>query len=167
MGQDKKETHVWNLLLNDEEAFQKFIKTEFEKGNIYFDDEIKEIIERAIAAKNKLRGVKVPNKQELLDLFLVKFREKDSIHGAATLVVQTKFFRNWVKVNNKTFNSKTDSYGREKPGDVEFIFNLATNHFGPVEDIRKYIKLIDSNKYQDLLDEFELGWNENEYKTYE
>ena len=79
------------------------------------------------------------------------------------MVVDTKYFKDWVKTNNKTFKPKEDSYGRWIPGEITFIYNLATNHFGRVEDIKRYLKIIDSNKYQDILDEFELGWHESEH----
>lgn len=167
MGQENKTSKAWNLLLNDEKAFQEFIKIEFEKGRVYFEEEVGQIIKKKIAEKDKQRGQKIPNKQELLILFLEKFRETQSIHGAATLVVDTKYFKDWVKTNNKTFKPKEDSYGRLIPGEITFIYNLATNHFGLVDDIKRYLKMIDSNKYQDLLDEFELGWDETQYRTYE
>jgi len=165
MGQENKVNKAWNLLLNDEKAFQEFIKIEFEKGRVYFEEEVHHLIKKKIAEKEKLRGQKIPekDKQELLNLFLEKFRKTQSIHGAATLVVDTKYFKDWVKTNNKTFKPKEDSYGRWVSGEITFIYNLATNHFGRVDDIKRYLKIIDSNKYQDLLDEFELGWHESEH----
>jgi hypothetical protein len=168
MGQGKKIHKAFKLLMEDEVAFQTFIKEEFENHNIIFNDSLGEVIERAMAKRNKAQGVKVPEKGKLIMLFLEHFRMKPTINSAATAVAESDFFDLWrKKYNYKMPKDKSDSYGKTIPGEVTFMYNLASNHFakelgGGVESIKKWLALIDSDKFKDECEDWELGFHPNE-----
>lgn len=153
--------------MEDEVAFQTFIKEEFQNNNVIFNDGLGEVIERAMAKRNKKQGEKVPEKSKLLMLFLDHFRMKPTINSAATAVAESDFFDLWRKKHNyKMPQDKQDSYGRTIPGEVVFMYNLATNHFANelgkgVENIKKWLALIDSDKFKDEAEDFELGFHPN------
>ena len=159
--------------MEDEVAFQTFIKEEFENNNIIFNDGLGEVIERAMAKRNKAQGVKVPEKAQLIMLFLDHFRMKPTINSAATAVAESDFFDLWRKKHNyKMPKEKLDADGRSIPGELTFVYNLATNHFAKqfaeegiegkvVENIKKYLALIDSDKFKDEAEDWELGFHPN------
>lgn len=167
MGQEKKIHKAFTLLMEDEVAFQTFIKEEFENNNIIFNDGLGDVIERAMAKRNAKQGVKVPEKSKLLMLFLDHFRMKPTLNSAAKAVAESNFFDLWRKKHNyKIPKDKLDSDGRVIPGEVTFIYNLATNHFGHVagkgvENLRKYIALIDSDRFKDEAEDWALGFHPN------
>ena len=120
-----------------------------------------------MAKRNTKQGVKVPEKSKLLMLFLDHFRMKPTLNSAAKAVAESNFFDLWRKKHNyKIPKDKLDPDGRVIPGEVTFIYNLATNHFGNVagkgvENLRKYIALIDSDRFKDEAEDWELGFNPN------
>jgi len=159
--------------MEDEVAFQTFIKEEFENNNIIFNDELGEVMERAMAKRNEKQGVKVPEKSKLLMLFLDHFRMKPTINSAATAVTKSNFFDLWKKkYKYKMPADKSDADGRTIPGEVTFVYNLASNHFvkefgkgkergDNTDNIKKYLALIDSDKFKDEAEDWELGFNPN------
>jgi len=167
MGRENKIHKAFKLLMEDEVAFQTFIKEEFENHNIIFNDGLGEVIERAMAKRNKAQGVKVPEKGKLIMLFIEHFRMKPTINSAATAVAESDFFDLWRKKHNyKIPKDKQDADGRTVPGEVIFMYNLANNHFAKegikgVENIKKYLALLDSDKFKDECEEWELGFHPN------
>ena len=170
MGHEKKMHKAFKLLMEDEVAFQTFIKEEFENHNIIFNDGLGEVIETAMAKRNKAQGVKVPEKGKLIMLFLEHFRMKPTINSAATAVAESDFFDLWRKKHNyKMPKDKPNADGKGTiPGEVTFMYNLASNHFAKtlgkgVDNIKKYLALIDSEKFKDECEDWELGFYHNEY----
>ena len=168
MGRERKIHKAFKLLMEDEVAFQTFIKEELQNNNIIFNDGLGEVIERVMAKRNTKQGEKVPEKGKLIMLFLDHFRMKPTINSAATAVAESDFFDLWRKKHNyKMPKDKPNADGKGTiPGEVTFMYNLASNHFAKelgkgVENIKKYLALIDSDKFKDEAEDFELGFHPN------